>query len=139
MRSISPRYGHDTVTVESDHKPLKTIFKKSFNDTPTSCSECCLIYSHIVNASYVIVYRGRAVASGCQSKQDVDISDGVIVHVNDVRWGYATPEKLSQFKIETGRDSILSCGVNYYQNGWPSNKTDCQVEARAFWSLINSS
>lgn len=82
-------YGHDKVTVESDHKPLEAIFKKPLNETPSRLQRILLkLQSYCLNVVYTpgkLMYTAdalsRATVDGVQDS-DADVSDDVTVHVN---------------------------------------------------------
>ena len=137
-------YGHNEVTVETDHKPLETIFKKSLNETPPRLQRMLLkLQPYCLNLVYKpgkLMHIADALSRAaveCDTNDD-DMSDDITVHVNLMYENLdATAEKLNRIKTETSKDGSLLSVTNYYHKGWPDHKKDIKTEARPYWTMRN--
>lgn len=134
-------YGHKSVLVESDHKPLEAIFKKALNDTPVRLQRMLLrLQKYSLEIKYVpgrFMFVADTLSraptdSGC----DQQIGDEVDVHVsalyNNVNF---SADKLKLIKEEIDKDPGLSAVRDYCRSGWPHTKNLLRGEVKPFWAM----
>lgn len=136
-------YGHHEITVESDHKPLESIFKKQLNETPARLQRLLLkLQNYCVKLQYK---RGRLLfiadtlsraAVEPAAHADRELCDDVTVHVNTLLENVeATQEMLEKIKVETEKDDTLNKVCQYYYAGWPNNKREVNENVRHYWTI----
>lgn len=136
-------YGHRQVTVESDHKPLETIFKKPLNDTPVRLQRMLLrLQRYTIHIKYVpgrLMFIADTLSRApTELGRDSDIHKQIQVHVNTLYENLNfSNDKLSVIKDKTDNDVALNAVKNYYECGWPDNKSLVKSEAKPFWSIKN--
>lgn len=131
------------MTVESDHKPLETIFKKPLNEAPPRLQRMLLrLQAYCLKIVYkpgkLLHIADTLSRAAVESGTDSEISTDVQVHINTLYDNLeASSEKLDQIRMETERDSALQCVIGYYYNGWPESIKDVSIEGRQFWTERN--
>ena len=121
------------VVVETDHKPLESIFKKNVSQAPPRLQRMLLrIQPYDVDIQYkpgrdipVADALSRAPIPGDEIP-DLDI----IVHeVTNV-----TESRLEQIRAGTAADPELTVLKQVIHDGWPMSRNQCPTEAQAYWS-----
>lgn len=136
-------YGHDKVTVESDHKPLETIIKKQLNETPARLQRLMIKLQHYcIDLQYkpgkLLFIADTLSRATTASGNDDDLCEDVMIHINTLYENIeATPEMLKKIKEETEKDTILTTVCQYYKNGWLNNKNQVAGIVKAYWSVHN--
>lgn len=132
-------YGHDKVTVETDHKPLEVIFKKSLNEAPARLQRLLLkLQRYSIQLQYkpgkLLFIADTLSRSATEQGSDEDVSKDVMVHVNTLYENVeATPEMLNRIREESGKDETFKAVCEYYKKGWPNNKREVDVSVRQYW------
>nr|XP_034840382.1 uncharacterized protein LOC117996432 [Maniola hyperantus] len=134
-------YGHDNVTVESDHKPLEAIFKKSLNEAPARLQRMLLkLQQYCIKIQYkpgkMLFIADTLSRAATEQGTDEDVCKEVMIHLNTLYDNVeATPEMLNKIREETGKDGTLTAVGLYYKNGWPDNKRDTDIAVRQYWMV----
>lgn len=134
-------YGHDVITVESDHKPLEAIMKKPLNETPARLQRMLLKLQHYnIDLRYKpgkeMFIADTLSRAPSEAGSYSDVSQDVVVHVNMLYDNVeATPEMLSKIKEDTTRDPVLLAVCEYYHNGWPHNKRQVKDLVKPYWDV----
>lgn len=131
-----------TVYVESDHKPLEQIFKKSLDETPLRLQRLRL---RLQQYDIVIKYKpGKDLLLADALSRSFNVNDtgmtnidqDVELHINLIVENLSfSNEKLKLFVKETA--SVLDCIdlKNYIINGWPNNINQIPNHLRFFYSM----
>lgn len=123
-----------SVTVESDHKPLQSIFKKSLHQAPARLQRLLLsLQKYDLN---VIFKPGKTMfladtlsrAFLPETKEDLELE----ISVDQLA---VTPEEYDQFKKHTSDDPELQKLRSITQNGWPENKEKVPQDVRKYWNF----
>lgn len=137
-------YGQDVIKVETDHKPLVTLFKKAFDKIPSRLQRLMIkLQKYQLQVEYVpgklmfisdtlsrAKYRDNAM-----NESDV-IDKELNFQVNLLFTGLAiSKEKLKEIEIETLKDNTLQQLKIYCLNDWPSSKNQCHDTVKPYYSL----
>lgn len=125
-------YGRQ-VTIESDHKPLESITKKSLMSAPPRLMRMLL---RIQKYDFKVVYvpgpkipvadlLSRASIPG-EEISDMDVTIHELVNVSQSR--------LQQIQELAHKDSQLATLMEVVTTGWPSQRKDCPTEVQDFWN-----
>ena len=128
-------YGYGPpVVVESNHKPLAVIFKKSLARAPPCIAMMMLrIKKYDAQIKYVPgmdipIADTLSRISSCDNEavQGLDVSvHKVCQNLN------ASPTRVSQIQEETGKVPTLSGLREVIMDGWPERRSDCPVHLTA--------
>ena len=116
------------VTVETDHKPLESIFKKHLEKAPPRLSRMLLrIQKYDINVKYV---PGKSVPvadalSRNNPRPGDEIKDlNISVHEIESQLN-ASPMRLQKVRAETATDKTLQCLISMISSGWPDKRSLC--------------
>ncbi|XP_049875309.1 uncharacterized protein K02A2.6-like [Pectinophora gossypiella] len=131
-------YGH-VFTVETDHKPLVSIFAKPLNKSPTRLQRIRLaLQPYTFEIKYkpgkellVADHLSRSYLDDDSKSYNIDIEAHVAMIIN----GYnITDQKLQELIEETSKDRELISVIKYVREGWPENKDRVSSEAKIFYN-----
>ena len=133
-------YGRKTL-VESDHKPLEIIFKKSLTNAPPRLQRMLLQLQ-----KYDIIVKFKSgkkipVADTLSRKflpadpneiliEDLDVQIHSIIKNLPV-----SDQKITELRTESNKDNDLLILKEYAQRGWPDKKQDCNPSVQAYWTF----
>ena len=129
-------YGRDKVHVQSDHKPLEVIFKRPLVTAPKRLQRMLLrLQRYSLDVTYV---RGsemyiadtlsRAYIPGNASAvtfENIDMTEGLSV----------SPSRLQELRDATASDCVLQKLIQVTLGGWPSQKSDTDLDVRAYYNV----
>ena len=131
-------YGRDKVHVQSDHKPLEVIFKRPLVTAPMRLQRMLLrLQRYSLEVTYV---RGsemyiadtlsRAYIPGNPSVHtvtfaEIDMTEGLSV----------SPRRLQELRDDTASDCVLQKLIQVTLGGWPSQKSDTDLDVRACYNV----
>ena len=130
------------VTVESDHKPLESIFKKPLVNAPARLQNMLL---QLQGYDIDLVHKpgkelfmsdtlSRAVCSEYFLEQfEVDLDMEYHVH-NVIKNVEITDRKLSAIQEENEIDESMKCLASVIRNGWPEDKANVPYCIREYWT-----
>ncbi|XP_047987077.1 uncharacterized protein K02A2.6-like isoform X1 [Leguminivora glycinivorella] len=135
-----------TIQVETDHQPLVTLFKKPLSDVPARLQRMMITlqaYDLIVSYTkgtemYVSDTLSRApISSGNIEKFDAnELENNIICQVKSITSNLAiTENKLEQIRNHTKSDLTLVKLQEYYFEGWPNSKTQCDPITLPYWNI----
>ena len=116
------------VTIETDHKPLESIFKKHLSSTPPRIARMMLpIQKYDVDIKYV---PGKEIpladALSDLNPCNTDTIKGLDMSINELHMHLnASPTRVEQIQTETAKDPILSSLKSFISHGWPDKRADC--------------
>lgn len=129
------------VTVETDHKPLITLFKKALVDIPARLQRIMLrLQPYDLNViykpgRYLYIADTLSRAALCENTLQ-DLDKDLDLHVNFIiSYLSASKEKLSQLQDSTSKDPILTQIIGFCQNGWPEHKRSVSQSIKPYFSL----
>lgn len=131
-------YGQ-TVTVETDHAPLITLFKKPLVEVPTRLQRMMLkiqLYSlNVVYKKGSHMYIADTLSRAALSETSSDeLDDDIIVHVNLMIKSLPVSSERLQWLIRgTNEDESLQMLKKYCKEGWPSSKTQIHKDLHEYW------
>lgn len=134
-------YGHECVTVESDHKPLESIFKKPLNETPVRLQRMLLrLQKYNLNIKYIpgrFMYIADTLSRSPAGEEcNDDTHSKVEIHVNTLYDNVnLEKDKLKLIKEQTALDKALCGVIKYCQEGWPHTKHILKSETKPFWAV----
>ena len=117
-------------TVETDHRPLESIFKKPINSSPPRLQSLRL---KLACYDMDVVYKpGKTliIADQLSRQPEHEICDEVLdtymcLHVKQ--------ENLGEIAAATNTDPTLGTVLKYIQSGWPKTKAEIQEEVRPYY------
>lgn len=134
-------YGQKNVIVDSDHKPLESIFKKPLMSVPARLQRMMLRiqgYDLVVNyvpGKYMNIpdMLSRAPLPDLYSEE---VSKNVLYQVHMVVNNLPiSNDKLTVIKKDTKKDSELGSLLKYINLGWPQNKYEVTNDVKDYWSI----
>ena len=127
------------VIVETDHKPLESIFRKPLNDAPPRLQRMLLkLTKYDLDVRYVP--GKQQVISDCLSR--APISDTApatepedVIGINLIEDLGFESSTLKRFKETSSNDETSRVVMEYVLKGWPSEKEQVDELAREYWSF----
>ena len=127
------------VVVETDHKPLESIFKKPLNDAPPRLQRMLLkLTKYDLDVRYVP--GKQQVISDCLSRAPLSDPESVsqpedVIGVNLVDELAFESSTLKRFKDTSSVDETSRVVMDYVMKGWPANKEQVYDIAREYWNF----
>ncbi|XP_052746992.1 uncharacterized protein K02A2.6-like [Bicyclus anynana] len=134
-------YGKKSVIVETDHKPLESIFKKALASNPMRLQRMLLRlqgYDLIIKYvpgkyMYIADTLSRApLPDSYESELDKKLMYEVSFLIDNVQM---SANKLNLVRSETSKDKDLNQLCEYIIKGWPKRKCDISDILKPYWSL----
>ena len=125
------------VTVESDHKPLESIFMKHLNKASPRLSRRLLrIQKNNVTIKYI---PGKEITlADALSHVNPCAGDeikGLQITVHEIHTALnASPMRIKPIKEAAAEDSLLQQIAGIITKGWPEHRTLCPKELMPFWN-----
>ncbi|CAB4017096.1 Transposon Ty3-G Gag-Pol poly, partial [Paramuricea clavata] len=114
-------FGKSDVVVESDHKPLETIFRKPIHSAPKRLQRMRLrLQSYDIRVEYkkgTMMY----LADTLMKEQVFSAELEQLKHDEDLN---VLPRKLKRLREETSRDEELKILIHFITHGWPDNRKE---------------
>ena len=135
-------FGHQSILVETDHKPLETIFKCPISDAPMRLQKMML---KLRRYTFTVHYRkgstmwladtlSRAPLSHTH-RTDRDFEIFAMDTINtEHRPGRILDHTYEEIKTATAEDPLLSHLIPYITHGWPEEKHQLPPESTPFWN-----
>ncbi|CAG9089362.1 unnamed protein product [Plutella xylostella] len=138
-------YGRSDITVQSDHKPLEALFKKSLISVPARIQRMMLrIQCYTINVVYTPgKYMYIADTLSRAPTTDVMVDRGVSEEVEAQTCFMISSVPYSDSKLElirrhTALDEDCKVLIEYIMKGWPSKIYIMNDKMRVFWSYRES-
>lgn len=144
-------YGRDTITAETDHKPLIPIFSKPLLNAPKRLQSMLLA---LQSYNLQVIYKpgpemfvsdtlSRAVApSSHPSSMHAEHTvcsmvdeQRAIEHINMADYINVTDKRLLQIQQHTDNDAQLQAVKAIILNGWPAVKDETEQAVREYWPI----
>ena len=125
-------YGMSTIEVETDHKPLESILRKSLYQAPTRLQKMIM---YPIN----LVYRpGKQLViadtlSRSYIKDSTDSFTSFEFEVNTLTTVPILVDKLHLLQTQTHFDPALQCLMKLCTDGWPNNRSKVPAQCLPFW------
>ncbi|XP_054289748.1 uncharacterized protein K02A2.6-like [Macrosteles quadrilineatus] len=144
-------FGKCDITVETDHKPLETIFKKPLVNAPKRLQRMLL---RLQKFTFTVVYRpGKTMlladflSRAPETKYECSMQDNSVMifetsmnsstkefeQCKSLEYINVTDERLNQLKEHTYKDPVLQKLIPVIINGWPNRKTQVPKELWNYW------
>ncbi|XP_063899929.1 uncharacterized protein K02A2.6-like [Zophobas morio] len=119
-------YGKSFV-VESDHRPLETIFKKPLNKCPLRIQRLRItlqMYDLVVKykSGAKLYFADTLFRTHYDDKNFEVIENNVELQVNFIKYAEISPEKFETLRNETAKDFELQILKEFIIDGWPTGK-----------------
>ena len=131
-------YGRKVI-VETDHKPLEAIFKKSLNSAPPRLQRMLLkLTKYDLDVRYIP--RKQQIISDCLSRAPLNLTestniDDEQIEINLVDRLVLNNDTLPKLKVQTSADETSRAIMEYVLKGWQSAKDETHELAREYWSF----
>ena len=131
-------YGR-TVEVETDHRPLQSIFNKPLHQAPARLQRFLLqLQKYDLQVTYkpgkYLYVADTLCRSYFQETKEQLVSETEINAINPKSYLPISPEKYAQFQRETAKDLELKALSSVILKGWPDNREDVSPAVRQYWS-----
>ncbi len=131
-------YGR-TVEVETDHRPLQSIFNKPLHQAPARLQRFLLqLQKYDLQVTYkpgkYLYVADTLSRSYLQETKEQLVSETEINAINPKSYLPISPEKYAQFQRETAKDLELKALSSVILKGWPDNREDVSPAVRQYWS-----
>lgn len=135
-------YGRE-VEVESDHKPLEAIMKKSLAQMPPRLQRLVLrVQGYDLKVKWVPgkeLYIADTLSRLTNSPLEKDLAemdDELALHVNLMTNNLAiSPERVEEIKEETKKDAALTTIRKYIIEGWPKYRNLVEKAVEPYWKI----
>ena len=132
-----------TVTCETDHQPLITVFKRQFHSNPVRLQRFLLrLQRYDLNVNFTpgknlhladMLSRAPALRQLTDTERELEkectlMISTIIRHLN------CSDDMKNKIIIETDSDLCLRQVKFYILNGWPQDAKTCHLNAKAYWS-----
>ena len=135
-------YGHPSILVETDHKPLESILKHPIAQAPKRLQKMML---KLQRYSFTVQYRKGSTMwladtlSRAPLPRNLESSDKFEIFASEVAITETKPERITDptfdlIKQATNEDPILCHLIPYIRHGWPEEKSMLPVELAPFWT-----
>ena len=133
----------DKVIVESDHKPLQSIFKKPIHAAPCRVQRMLLrLLRYNLDVQYKpgrLMFIADHLSTASTSEVELEQDEAQVFAMEVERMDpfdtiKVAPEKLAQLQSCTGQDPILTTLKTTVLSGWPEHREKVPVPIRDFWS-----
>lgn len=136
--------GREKVKVESDHKPLQSIFQKSIHSAPCRLQRMMLRLQRFNlevkykpgAQMYVADHLSRASLADSTSKSDnfqvFAIELETLTPLDSIK---VAPERLTHLQKCTAQDLVLETLKTTVLTGWPERREQCPVQIRDYWNF----
>ncbi|CAH2092466.1 unnamed protein product [Euphydryas editha] len=133
-------YGRSDVVVETDHKPLESLFKKPLDSVPMRIQRMML---RIQCYDFIVVYKpGKymfvadtlsraALPELMHDRVSLEVDAQSCYLINHVQF---SDSKMKTIRNMTNNDRECEMLINYTLNGWPRYKSDTDNLVRCHWS-----
>ena len=134
--------GKESVCVESDHKPLEAIFKKSLLAAPKRLQRMLLRLQRFDLSvrykpgadMYIADHLSRSpLPSDCTSQDSADPVYAELEAVNQANFLNVTPTRYEQIQSATDKDAALQAVIQVVLKGWPAQRDNVAPAAREYW------
>ena len=129
------------ISVETDHKPLITLFQKPLNDCPLRIQRMMIrLQRYSLNAMYTpdkLMYTADTLSRAVDPREPAHtkMSDDVDVYVNMITKALPVADaKMELIRTETTRDETLKGLCKFITEGWPNDKQGCSPEITEYWN-----
>lgn len=126
-----------TVLVETDHKPLESLFKKPLSSAPPRLQRMMLkVQQHDIVVKYKAgkeLYIADTLSRSKGFEQVGNLEEQFEVHVIDTI--PVSHEKVTLFQSETKKDPLLMKLKDTVLQGWPTNKRHLDIELTPYWNF----
>ena len=135
--------GRKKITVETDHKPLRSIFRKIILSAPCRLRRMLLRLQRFnldVNYKpgtqmFIADHLSRASLKATDNTQDSFQVFGLeLESLNPFDSIKVTPERLTQLQKATAQDLALETLKTTVVTGWPEKKEQVPIQVRDFWN-----
>ena len=135
--------GREKITVETDHKPLQSIFRKSILSAPCRLQRMLLRLQRFnldVNYKpgtqmFIADHLSRASLKATDNTQDnFQVFVLELESLNPSDSIKVTPERLTQLQKATAQDLALETLKTTVVTGWPEKKEQVPIQVRDFWN-----
>ena len=133
----------ESISVETDHKPLESIFKKSLLSAPCRLQRMLLRLQRFnLSVSYkpgsqmfLADHLSRAAQrETLRSEEPFQVFSLELETLDPLVALKITPERLEQLQRSTGQDDTLQILKTTILTGWPMQKEEVPIKIREYWS-----
>ena len=132
-----------TITVQSDHQPLQSIWKKSISSTSPRLHRLLLRLAHYdINIEFL---RGkenviadtlsRACPLQCSNSKTKESNIDIIPVHHIMQNAPISQTRLQELRLATQSDPTLCSLSKTINEGWPQSKKDCPEQVLEFWDF----
>lgn len=124
-----------TVEVQTDHKPLESIFKKNLHEAPMRLQRMLLQLQSYDLKVYYVPGKKMYIADALSHSFLPETNESLMsdIEVNMMNYLPMTAEKYAEFQKFTAEDETLRKLQTVCQDGWPQNKEQVDPELRVYW------
>lgn len=131
------------VHVETDHRPLESLFKKPLYKVPARLQRMMLaVQGYNLHVNYKpgkLLFIADTLSRSCADTVEPKIKqlhDNIICHVKLQRDCLPISNvQLKRIQIATASDEILKMVITYVKQGWPKNIKDVNKDLRNYWTF----
>lgn len=129
------------ISVETDHKPLISLFKKPLNDCPLRIQRMMIrLQRYALDVTYTpgkLMYTADTLSRAVDPKEpgNTQMNEDVNTYVDMITKALPVADvKMKLIKTETNRDETLIELSKTIIDGWPNMRQDCSPVIRDYWN-----
>ena len=127
------------ITVESDHKPLSSIYRKSMHEMPARLQR---FFLQLQKYDIEVVYKpgkemflADTLSRAFLNETNEDLVEELTVNeVHLLSYLAVNPKKYEEIKKATEVDEELTILKNTVLKGWPENRSSCPDKIKTYWN-----
>ena len=136
--------GKEAINVESDHKPLEVIFRKSLLSAPRRLQRMLLrLQRYNLKVTYkrgaemyIADLLSRVQAPRMKKANDTfEVFCSELQNINHAEYVHVSDQRLQQIRTHIHQDSTLQSLIGVILSGWPERKEDTPVCIREYWPI----
>lgn len=124
--------------VETDHKPLESIFNKSLDKVPLRIQRLLLsLQNYDFSVKYTpgkyLYFADTLSRTGYDDKMFIINETESNVQIDMINFFSVSTKRFEEIKIETQKDCELQELLNLIKNGWPDSKKQLKENIKPYW------
>ena len=136
----------EKITIESDHKPLQAIFKKSLLAAPSRLQRMILqLQRYSIDVTYkpgkqmyIADHLSRAQLTEQEITDEFQVFALELEQMNPLRDVKLSNDKLAMLQKATEQDHILQTLKTTILVGWPEQRDEVPISIREYWNFMRT-
>ncbi|XP_041354531.1 uncharacterized protein LOC121372300 [Gigantopelta aegis] len=123
------------VLVETDHKPLESLFKKPLYSAPPRIQHMLKLQRYDLDVHYkpgTLMFIPDTLSRAHGSNTDCDEMEFEVHTIENLP---VSKDRLSEMKLDTQNDETLQKLKNVVLHGWPEMSSEIDIQIKPYWNI----